>query len=217
MFLLLPLLLVISSVLGIATIIWRKKSHVNNLYSLNMAGNDGNLEGVNISNLGWMDYGTEFFPEIKSIYDKFELHKHKTLWLVETEKMLRKLRVVFLRIDRLSDMLIKKIRKVNLNGQLKSQAVEKPAETDAVHIAEDNSLKSSAINLNFLKNEEERLIMEIAKNPKNPQLYESLGDLYMEMESFVDAKESYEAAIELSPQNESLGQKLSSALVKLSE
>ena len=64
----------------------------------------------------------------------------------------------------------------------------------------------------FLKNEEQRLIMEIAKNPKDARLYEALGDLYMEMSGFIDAKESYEAAIELNPQDESLKQKLSSAL-----
>ena len=54
--------------------------------------------------------------------------------------------------------------------------------------------------------------MEIAKNPKNSALYESLGDLYIEMRNYIDAKESYEAAVELNSQSESLKQKLSLAL-----
>ncbi|OGN08532.1 MAG: hypothetical protein A3C61_01930 [Candidatus Yanofskybacteria bacterium RIFCSPHIGHO2_02_FULL_39_10] len=61
------------------------------------------------------------------------------------------------------------------------------------------------------------MIIEIAKNPKDAHLYEVLGDLYIEMENFVDAKESYEASIELSPQNGSLKIKLSEALEKLAQ
>lgn len=218
MFLLLPLVIIIVSLLGIAIIIWRKKSYLKKLYALNMAGNGGSGE-LNPSNLRWGNYGFEFFPEIKVLLDKFEFHKHRTVWLMETEKMLRKLRVMFLRVDRWSDTLIKKIRRVNLNGQLNSQTMNKPIESYEEAISPDGNIgqaKKETVSFNFLKNEEQRLILEIAKNPKDSQLYESLGDLYFEMESFSDAKESYEAAIELNPQNESLKIKLSSALEKLS-
>ena len=43
-----------------------------------------------------------------------------------------------------------------------------------------------------------------------------LGDLYVKMKNFTDAKESYEVAIELDPGNEELKKKLSSVLEKLS-
>lgn len=188
------------------------------LYSLNMAGNGGDGE-LSASSLRWGNYGFEFFPEIKILLDKFEFHKHRTIWLMETEKMIRKLRVVFLRVDRLSDTLIKKIRRVNLNGQLNNQATNKPVEAGVEAVSLDDNagqVKKETISLNFLKNEEQRLILEIAKTPKDSRLYEALGDLYFEMESFSDAKESYEAAIELNPQNDSLKIKLSSALEKIS-
>ena len=59
-------------------------------------------------------------------------------------------------------------------------------------------------------------IIEIAQNPKDSRLYEKLGDLYVEMENWNDAKESYEAAIELNPTAEELKRKLSTALERLS-
>ena len=91
-------------------------------------------------------------------------------------------------------------------------------ETDSINNVVSSSSTPSVvqpINPVFLKNEEERLIIEIAQNPKNAALYESLGDLYIEMSNFNDAKESFEAAIELNPQDESIKQKLSSVLEKL--
>ena len=63
-----------------------------------------------------------------------------------------------------------------------------------------------------MKKEEQRLIIEIAKNPKSSSLYETLGDLYVKMNNFTDAKESYEAAIELDPSKEELKKKHSQAV-----
>ena len=45
--------------------------------------------------------------------------------------------------------------------------------------------------------------------------YEELGDLYSEAGEHKDAKESYEAAIELNSNSEELKQKLSSALEQI--
>ena len=174
------------------------------------------------SNFSLADYGAEFFPELSELLGRFEISKYKDLGLVETEKFLRKARLIFLKIDRLSDTLIKKIRKVHTNGQLKGQMIGGGSdENDSFFtaITEDDHKKelseSKTMSPNFLKNEEQRLIIEIAKNPKDYHLYEMLGDLYIEMENFTDAKESYEASVELNPQNEFLKQKLSSALEKL--
>lgn len=215
MFILAPLLLIFASLLGIAIIIWRKKSYLNKIYALNMAGN-GDKTVSNVFTFSWISYGGEFFPEIKSLLEKIKIHEYKTMWLMEAEKFLRKTRLVFMRVDRLSDSLIKKIRRVHVNSQLnghinKEITVDKKEEFDSV------SVPKQTISPAFLKNEESRLIMEIAKNPKDSQLYEALGDLYMEMENWTDAKESYEASIELNPQNELLKQKLSSALEKLAQ
>jgi len=217
MFIFIPFLLILCSVAGIFAVIWRKKSYLDKLYALNTAGgaNDVSVSGTNFSLMG---LGADFFPEVKALLDKFRIYEHKMALLVETEKFLRKTRLVSLRIDRWSDALIKKIRKVHLNGQLNGKIANSSAETDKEIFfsnSDKNLAKDQTVNLGFLKNEEQRLVMEIAKNPKDPNLYEALGDLYMEMDNWADAKESYEASIELNPQNEPLKIKLSSALEKL--
>lgn len=219
MFLIIPILVILSSILAIVAVIWRKRPYLNE-----MIASGENSPGFNLSpNFSLTEYGAEFFPELADLIRKIKISRYKNMGLMEIEKSLRKTRLIFLKIDRLSDALIKKIRKVHLNGQLKSHLAEEKSKeegSDRVIAVADNKKESSEeknISSNFLKNEEQRLIIEIAKNPKDSSLYEMLGDLYIEMENFTDAKESYEASIELNPQNESLRQKLSGALEKLNK
>lgn len=222
MFLLVPLSLIVVSILGILLVVLRKKNYLSKLYSLNTAGNVENSTAINF-NFSWKKYGEDFFPEIKTLFNRLEIHKYKGHWLMEIEKILRRIRVIFMRIDRWSDSTIKKIRKIHINNTLndsgrsfKSDPVESFIEPNRINKNKPESVESdTSISHIFLKNEEERLIIEIAKNPKNPKLYEELGDIYMEMSGFIDAKESYEAAIELNPQSEELKLKLSSVLEKL--
>lgn len=217
MFILAPLLLIFISVIGISVIVLRKKSYLNKIYSLNTAGSNGSYDN---SGFSWASFFADFLPEFKVISDRIEISRYKAHWLVETEKFLRRARVVFLRIDRISDGMITKVRKIHVNQKLNGLAKKDIAAVAAAikieHKAQVVDIKlAGSISMPFLKNEEERLIIEIAKNPKNSILYEQLGDVYTEMTNFTDAKESYEAAIELNSQNESLKQKLSSALAKL--
>lgn len=220
MFLILPISLIVFSALGIFAVIYRKKNYLNKLYSLNTAGNDPDAEFLVGSNLNWMSYGADFFPEIAALVNRLKLNQHKAMWLMEAEKVLRRFRLVFLKVERLSDSWIRRIRKIHLNDRIGEivQESDQPKEvlSTATVEAVSDMRKDEKISPAFLKNEEERLIIEIAKNPKDAKLYEALGDLYIDMENFVDAKESYEAAIELNPNEESLKVKLSSALEKLS-
>ena len=59
--------------------------------------------------------------------------------------------------------------------------------------------------------------LEIDKNPKSATLYEELGDFYAKTENYQDAKESYEAAVELNPSDEALKKKHSQTLEKLNK
>lgn len=216
MFLLIPFLFLVLSTVGIAVIIFRKKSYLNKLFILNATGNGENITSV----FCWKTYGTDFFPELKVLIDGIEFSRYRSHWLIEIEKFLRKARVLSLRMDRVSDVLIKKIRRIHLNDKLNGHASRETGITETAGGVIENSNTDTAVgpttmSTTFLKNEEQRLIIEIAKNPKDTILYESLGDLYFEMENWADSKEAYEAAIELSPQNESLKQKLSSALEKI--
>ena len=206
LFTLIPLLIILSSLAGIAVVVWRKRSHINN-YQDNATSLSGPI-------FDWKIYAIDFFPEINSLIERLKLNEYRIRWLKELEKFLRRARLVSLRLDRLSDVLIKKIRRIHSNDQLASQKISEPNVAESLDRT-ISTTPSSSVSLPFLKNEEQRLIMEIAKNPKDGSLYESLGDLYIEMANFTDAKESYEAAIELNPQNESLKLKLSSALEKI--
>ncbi len=215
MYILAPLLLILVSVFGIAVIVWRKKTYLDKLYALETAGSgvDGTIS--NGPGFNWTEFSFELFPEIKVIFDKIKVHKYKSMWLMEAEKFLRRTRLVFMKVDRVSDSLIKKIRRVHVNHKLSAPSVAEVVEPKTESIPDQ--VQKQTMSPVFLKNEESRLIIEIAKNPKDGKLYESLGDLYTEMANWVDAKESYEASIALNPQNESLKQKLSSVLGKLAQ
>lgn len=219
MYIIIPLLIVVGSASAVFFIVWNKRAYLNKLYILN-SGPDADL--INLS-FNWKEYGVEFFPEIRDWLNNLKLDEYRLLFLMELEKLLRKTRLIFMRVDRWSDALIKKVRRVHVNGKLNGNGNDTAiingqtaSETTVEKVEiQSSNLSSASLSPAFLKNEEERFIIEIAQNPKDPTLYEGLGDLYVEMNNFTDAKESYEAAIELSPQNESLKQKLSSALEKI--
>ena len=158
------------------------------------------------------DILTDLFPELSAGFKGLKLKEYGDLWLVELEKLLRRLRVISLKMDRISDSWIKKIRKGNISRTINS-SIEKKTETIEIPVSKAQSVQ--VITMKDMKREEQRLIIEIAKNPKDSKLYEVLGDLYIKTNNFSDAKESFEAAIELSPNNEELQKKLSQVLEKM--
>ena len=109
-----------------------------------------------------------------------------------------------MRIDRLSNTLIYKIRK---GYESNEQSVIQDVETKSVEVIPTPVIKTQENNAETWKREEQRLIIEIAKNPKDSKLYGLLGELYVKMGDYSDAKESFEAAIELDPANEELKKK----------
>jgi len=138
--------------------------------------------------------------------------EYKEMWLVEAEKLLRRLRLFSLKMDRFSDLLIKKIRKHIYSDTDNSSiftAVNEPNQDKQDAVKNGNEVE--------FKKSEQKLILEIAKNPKNAALYEELGDLYAKAREYKDAKESYEAAIELNSNNRELKKKLSQTLEKLNK
>jgi tetratricopeptide (TPR) repeat protein len=218
MFLLTPLALILVSLVGIAIIVWRKRTYLNKIYAINTAGNETEASLLNSTPFSWRAYCAELFPEVGVVLEKLKFNEYKTMWLMETEKMLRKTRVQFLKVDRWSDTLIKKVRRMNFNHQngIHVEEIEQPTVAIPVGTPIKNG-KTEKISPAFLKNDEERLIIEIAKNPKDPSLYEQLGDLYLEMGNYSDAKESFEAAVELNSGDIQLKSKLSGALEKLAQ
>ncbi|MEK7076339.1 MAG: tetratricopeptide repeat protein [Patescibacteria group bacterium] len=197
MFILVPLTLLLASAVGILVVVFRKMPYLNKLTPETHAGGD---------------ILTDLFPELSAGFKGLKLKEYGDLWLVELEKLLRRLRVISLKMDRISDSWIKKIRKGNISRTINS-SIEKKTETIEIPVSKAQSVQ--VITMKDMKREEQRLIIEIAKNPKDSKLYEVLGDLYIKTNNFSDAKESFEAAIELSPNNEELQKKLSQVLEKM--
>lgn len=208
LFIFIPLGLILVSFLGIVIIVWRKIPYLKKL-TVQETNEDLNYDS------GWRGFLADFLPELNQEKIQGKAQGLKDLWLLELEKLIRKLRLLSLKADRLSDSLIKKIRRVNNQAIIAQTGSQTPE--PAIIVKEESTIVPSVApretrSIEALRHEEQRLIIEIAKDPKNSRLYEVLGDLYIEMRNFTDAKDSFEAGIELDPENEELKQKLSSAL-----
>lgn len=200
-FILIPLALILASAGGIVFIVWRKMPHLKKLAETESSN------GVPAES-GWHALIYDLCPEVWNWAKGIKISEYKEMWLVETEKLLRRLRVASLKMDRFSDSLIKKIRKqVDSGNGATFSTVEESKEKQKEEAKEDDKAE--------FKRNEQRLIIEIAKNPKNATLYEELGDLYAKAGDYKDARESYEAAIELNSNNEELKKKHSQTLEKL--
>lgn len=213
-FILIPLGLTLISVLGIVIIIWRKVPY---LKKLNV---DETALGQENRDFTLQDFFLDFIPEFKGESVNTRAKEYKNLWLSELEKFIRKLRLLSLKVDRISESLIKRIRRVNkakIAPVGEHAATPEPvieAKAEPTPVADH---KSPVRSLEILKQEEHRLIIEIAKDPRNYRLYKVLGNLYVEMKNYSDAKDSFEAALELNPEDPELKEKLSSVLQNLNQ
>lgn len=202
-FILIPLVLILLSLAGIFVIIWKKIPYLKKL----------SVADVQLGPSVW----AEIFPELSGKINVAQLKNYHKVWLSELEKLLRRLRVLFLKIDRISESLIKRIRK--LTERKHHENIQATRQISSAEIEETNSIKIQEITRRDIKKdakkEEQRLIIEIAKDPKNSSLYEMLGDLYIKMGNFSDARESYKAAMELNPSKEELVKKHSQAAEKV--
>lgn len=191
MFIYIPLTLIVISIIGIALIVGRK---IHFLKKLTPESHD---VSENIFD--------QFFPELFHFIKAIKIREYFHIGLLEVEKLLRRLRVVSLKIDRSSESLIKRIRKIHLRSSIAANGKKELKEEVP---GMNSSVLAPVPNKNEqLKKEEQELIIGIAKNPKNPMLYEQLGDLYLKMGNLEDARDSYSTALNLDPSNEVLQKK----------
>ncbi len=198
MYLLLPLILILASCLGIAIIVYRKVPYLKKLTP------ESHEFGSSVFH--------DFFPELMTWLEQFAAQGYKQRSLVELEKTLRRFRLLSLKIDHMADSLIKKVRRIHVSAALENKVTEEKFKEETVSLEPRHKTMEEV--LQELKTQEQNLIIEIAKNPKNPQLYEALGDLYLKLNSPEEAKESFEAALELNPHDLSLAKKYSRLLHK---
>ncbi len=190
MYIIVPLVIIVISAAIMAVIVGRKFPYLKKLPADAAVPESGIAEG--------------FLPEVFLFFKKIDLSFYKDLFLKELEKFLRRLRVVSLKIDSFTKQLIDKIR---TNGQkdriehLTPKQEENHQEAEEIIIAKLSPEEKQ-------KKEEHVLIIEIAKNPKNPELYKKLADLYILAENFLDAVEALETAVKLDPEDKKTAAKL---------
>lgn len=158
-------------------------------------------ETANGQNPGIKGFVEELFPEVFGYAQKIDLKGHKAGLLVEIEKLLRKLRVITLKIDAFSHRLISRIRVSNLNHE-KATMAEEAAKDNQIEEDKEITKFPHLLSDEDLKKEEQKLIIEIAKSPKDVELYKVLGNVYMHLKQYSDAKDSFTSALKLEPENE---------------
>ena len=192
MYILVPLIIILISAVTGAVIIWRKFPYLKKLP----------VDAVAVSETGLWE---GFFPEVYRFFQKVDFGFYRHLFFKELEKFLRRLRVVSLKIDSFTKHLIDKIRTKGTKREIiKHLTPEKEGkdQEEAVQVFSEISKEERQ------KKEEHDLIIEIAKNPKNAELYKKLADLYILAENFSDAAEALETAMKLDPDDKKTAAKL---------
>lgn len=189
MYILVPLIIILVSAIIIAIIVGRKFPYLKKLPVEAAIPEAGLFEG--------------FLPEVYHFFKKADFGFYRELFFKELEKFLRRLRVVSLKIDSLTKKLIDKIR-VNGVKKEKTEVFNEESKEETVQISVSQKIPLEEQQ----KKEEHALIIEIAKNPKNAELYKKLADLYILMENFFDAAEALETALKLDPNDKKTAAKL---------
>jgi len=85
--------------------------------------------------------------------------------------------------------------------------VEEDETEEAVELTTSAKLDKTATQ-EQAKRDEQALIIAIAKEPKNPELYRQLGEVYLSLDEVADAIESFSTALKFDPENEAIKRKL---------
>src|SRR3989344_5217982 len=135
-----------------------------------------------------------FFPEIIALYEKINWREYRVRITTESEKSLRQIRLAFLKIDTFTHKLTQRLRRSTKHHE----AILKKEEEEAITEAIVDIPKTAVMDP---KEEEQHIIMEIAKNPKDKLLYLRLGDVYLKMNDNENARLSFKTVLDLDADN----------------
>lgn len=196
MFFLIPLILALLALIVIAVIVWRKMPYLRKLMPEAHETGDTLLH----------DFAPELIDRFNAIPWRHYVHRV----LVELEKALRRVRLFMLSLDRISDRVIRKVRRVH--QETARQHEEIVAQQQEAHEArQEEPDEIDMDDPDQLKQEEQRLIVAIAQNPKDVQLYSRLAQVYMRLQNYTDAIEALEVAAKLNPDDTSISKRLERA------
>jgi tetratricopeptide (TPR) repeat protein len=131
---------------------------------------------------------------------------HPNYWLVSLtwlEKFLRKIRIVFLKLDNFCISLIASSRQRSKELAIKSK----------VWVSERRMIKIEKLkllaDLRRTNEEKEEMLLSILKqNPKDIKAYKEIGTLYLEQENYQDAKSAFEEVLKINPDDEIAAEKI---------
>jgi len=170
LFIIIPLILVFGAASGIGYIVWPKFREIEK---------KGDLPEVK------EDFLHSMFPELISFLNlaqsKFKVFRDNVA--IDYEKFLRRIRILSLKTDNFVNKLLEKRQRNGTKIQFK----------------EMNSFSNGQAVNTYFKAKENNFIAEIAKNPKDKNLYKSLAVFYMESKMHDDAEEAYNVVLELDP------------------
>jgi len=197
-FIIIPIAVAVAALVGAGVIVGRKLTYLRKL----------NPESHEVGVSLWHD----MFPEAIDRANKIQVREHWSSWLAELEKALRQTRVWFSKLDRWWAGIINRVRTAredSMPEETQTGVVEDATLAPVVEPSVRIVSKKTKLDPQKLKDEEQRLIIEIAQNPKNSELYAGLADIYVQMGNLTDAVESLKAAISLKPDDTDLKNKLS--------
>jgi tetratricopeptide (TPR) repeat protein len=194
-FFILPLSLALASLIGIIVVVYRKMPYLRKLSP------EAHPAGQTVLH----DYAPELIDWAASVPWRRFLHN----MLVEFEKLLRKGRLLMSSLDRVSDRVIRKVRTVHQETAKQQEAIVAQREEAAQQAEESDEIDMD--DPEQLRQEEQRLIVAIAQNPKDSDQIIRLARVYMRLRAFGDAVEALEAALKFRPDDEILQKRLKRA------
>ena len=193
-----PLAIVLACAIGVAAIVWRKRTYLRKLTP----------ESHEMGETLLHDYA----PEAVSWFQGIPWKRFQHTFAVEAEKLLRRIRLAVSTVDRWSDRLVQRIRGAGQRAARQHEReVAKREQEKKEHVAEPDPDAVDFDDPAQLKQEEQRLIIAIAQNPKDPELYSDLARITMRLGNYADAVEAMEQAVKLEPGNEAYMKRLERA------
>jgi tetratricopeptide (TPR) repeat protein len=140
---------------------------------------------------------------VNLIKDKIAHPNYWLAFLVWVEKFLRKVRIVFLRLDNFCISLIASSRERSKKLAIKSRNWVSERRMQKIE-----KLKLLADLRRTSGDKEEMLLSILKQNPKDIKAYKELGALYLEQENYQDAKSAFEEVLKINPEDEIAPEKL---------
>ena len=199
MFISIPLFIIVAAFLVLAFIVWRKWPFLKKLEP------DAHTVGDSFVH----DLAPEAVQRARAVH--WRAFWNQMLQIID--EALHGIRAAFHAIGQASDRLRTSIQSVK-HSIPEPQPVTSRPEPEQNKVAVPAPI-DEAERKRLLKEEEQRLILDIAQDPKNVNLYVALGKVYTKLDNFADAAESFKTASKLDPDDDAIKERLKRAQERL--